>query len=100
MSKYNGWANWETWKTHLEILDGMEADDLGIDHLSADDVWQAGEAIREYVEEVISPEYTGDGFIGGIVYEFLHTVDWVEIARHILDQWAIDHPVEEEEGEE
>lgn len=100
MSKYNGWTNWETWKVNLELLDGLEADDLGIEHLSVEDAYEAGSIIRDYVDEIISMEYNSEGFVHGIVQDFLHTVDWVEIARNILDQWATDHPVEDEEEAE
>ena len=31
MSKYNGWTNWETWKTNLELVDGMTGEDVGMD---------------------------------------------------------------------
>lgn len=105
MSTYNGWTNWETWKTNLEILDGMDAQDLGIEHYAdgetIGDVYEAGLVIAEYVGEVIEAEYTHNGFIGGIVNDFLNSVNWTELAQGILEQWAIDNPVEtEDEGDE
>ena len=100
MSTYNGWTNWETWKVNLEILDGMDASDLNIEHYTADEFYEAGQIIRVFVDEIISMEYNTDGFVSGIVHDFLHSVDWTDIARHILGQWIEDHADEEEENEE
>jgi len=99
MSTYNGWSNWETWKTHLEMLDGMDAQDLGIDHYTMEDAYEAANIVKEYVEECIAMQYQYDGFVGGIVYEFLNSVNWFEITRGILEQWKIDHPEEIEDEE-
>lgn len=102
MSTYNGWSNWETWKTNLEILDGMDAQDLCIEHFEVSEAYEAGVMVRDYVEECISHEYTYDGFVAGIIYDFMGTVNWTELAEGILKQWSLDHPeeTEEEEGEE
>ena len=100
MSNYNGWTNWETWKVNLEILDGLDASDLNIEHYTADEFYEAGQVISDYVSEVLSPEYTGDGFVGNIVHDFMQTVDWTDIARHILGQWIEDHAEELEEEDE
>lgn len=100
MSTYNGWTNWETWKVNLEILDGMDASDLSIEHYTQDEYYEAGQLISDYVSEVLSPEYTGDGFVGNIVHDFMLTVNWNELAKHFIDQWIEDHPVEEEEESE
>lgn len=99
MTKYNGWTNWETWKVNLELLDGLDASDLNIEHYTQDDYYEAGQVIADYVGELITVEYQYDGFVGGIIHDFLNSVDWTDIARHLIDQWVIDNPVEEEEGE-
>jgi hypothetical protein len=100
MSTYNGWSNWETWKTNLEILDGSDAQDLGIDHYTLEEAYEASSIVKEYVEECISHEFTHDGFISGIVYDFINNVNWFELTRGILEQWKIDNPEEVEEDEE
>ena len=106
MSTYNGWSNWETWKTNLEILDGMDAQDLGIEHyadgetIGTDSAYEAGQVIQEYVGECLEAEYTHHGFIGGIVRDFLNSVNWTELAQGILEQWVIDNPIEIEEVED
>lgn len=97
---YNGWTNWETWKVNLELLDGLDASDLNIEHYTQDEYYEAGQVIEEYVGEHLSTEYNTDGFVSGIVYGFLHDVNWSELAKCFIDQWIIDNPVEEEEVDE
>jgi hypothetical protein len=100
MSTYNGWSNWETWKTNLEMLDGMDAQDLGIDHYDVKEAYEASNIVKEYVEEIIAMQYQYDGFVGGIIYEFMNNVNWFELTRGILEQWKIDNPEEVEDEEE
>jgi hypothetical protein len=100
MSTYNGWSNWETWKTNLEILDGMDAQDLGIEHYPVADAYEAGQVIQDYVGEIIAMQYQYDGFVGGIINDFLNSVNWTELAQGCLEQWAIDNPEEIEDTEE
>jgi hypothetical protein len=100
MSNYNGWTNWETWKVNLELLDGMDASDLNIEHYTQDEYYEAGQVIEEYVGELIAMEYQYDGFTGGIIRGFMSDVNWSELAKCFIDQWILDNPVEEEESEE
>jgi len=100
MSNYNGWTNWETWKVNLELLDGMDASDLNIEHYTQDEYYEAGQVIEEYVGELIAMEYQYDGFNGSIIRGFMSDVNWSELAKCFIDQWIIDNPVEEEESEE
>jgi hypothetical protein len=100
MSTYNGWTNWETWKVNLELLDGLDASDLNIEHYTQDEYYEAGQVVEEYVGELISMEYNTDGFVSGIVHGFLQTVNWSELAKGFIDQWVEDHPEEQDEEEE
>ena len=97
---YNGWTNWETWKVNLELLDGLDASDLNIEHYTQDEYYEAGQMIEDYVGEIISHEYNTDGFVSGIVHTFLNDVNWSELAKMFIDQWVEDHAEEEEESEE
>lgn len=36
MSEYNGWANYETWRVNLEMVDGMTLEDFGFDLYEVD----------------------------------------------------------------
>jgi hypothetical protein len=94
MSKCNGWANWETWKTNLELLDGMTGEDLGLS--AGMDPYLAGLEVREYALEV-SGDWETNSFVSGIVWEFFNQVHWTEIAEHLLRDMKEE---EEEESEE
>ena len=94
-TEYNGWTNWETWKVNLELLDGLDSSDLSIEHYTQDEYYEAGEVIREFVEEVICHEYEAGGFVTGIVSGFLSDVNWSELAKMFIDQWVEDHQPDE-----
>jgi hypothetical protein len=100
MSTYNGWSNWETWKTNLEILDGMDAQDLGITCWEVSEAYEASSVVKEYVESLVSEQFQYDGFVAGIINDFFNSVNWVELTKGILEQWKIDNPEEIEEDEE
>ena len=100
MSNYNGWTNWETWKVNLELLDGLDASDLNIEHYTQDEYYEAGQVIEEYVGELISMEYNTDGFVSGIVRGFLSDVSWPELAKCFIDEWVANHQPDEVDEEE
>ena len=103
MSNYNGWTNWETWKVNLELLDGLDASDLNIEHYTQDEYYEAGQVIEEYVGELIAMQYQYDGFVGGIISGFMSDVNWSELAKCFIDEWVANHQpdeVDEEENEE
>jgi len=100
MSNYNGWTNWETWKVNLELLDGLDAGDLNIEHYTQEEYYEAGQAIEEHVEEWISMEYNANSFVSGIVSGFMSDVNWSEIAKHLIDEWVENHQPDEVDEEE
>lgn len=87
MTKYNGWANYETWRVNLEMLDGQTADDYGI---SARDVGEDKDgatarlaaALAESVNEFVESQASGSAL--GLAQSFLSAVDWAEIAEHFI----------------
>lgn len=91
MSTYNGWTNWETWKTNLELVDGMTGEDVGMDVDM--DKFEAGELLKDHCME-IAGQWETNSFVSGIVWEFFLQVDWPEIAEHLLSE------MKEEESEE
>tara|TARA_R100001224_G_scaffold90508_1_gene59616 strand:- start:2809 stop:3036 length:228 start_codon:yes stop_codon:yes gene_type:complete len=66
--KYNGWANYETWRVNLEIFDGVE------------DFNMAEFEMREFVEELIEND-TKEGLARDYALAFISNVDWQEIAE-------------------
>jgi len=91
MSTYNGWTNWETWKTNLELVDGLTGYDISI-HADMD-ADEAGLYLRDYVME-IAGEWENNSFVSGIVCDFFSRVNWTEIAEPLLSE------MKEEESEE
>jgi hypothetical protein len=45
-------------------------------------------------------EYNTDGFVSGIIRGFLSDVNWSELAKGFIDEWAANHPTEEETEED
>jgi hypothetical protein len=82
--RYNGWANYATWKVNLEYFDG----DLdGIFDLSPDEfagAYHLGKELESYVHNLLdesgAPEYVLD-----LARSFLSDVDWREIAEHMIE---------------
>jgi hypothetical protein len=87
MEKYNGWANYETWRVHLEMLDGMTAEDFGISAADVendrdDAVSRLSQTLGEFVYETVDSQ--ASGFALDIARSFLNSVDWYEIADHFV----------------
>jgi hypothetical protein len=88
MTQYNGWANYETWRVNLEMLDGMTPEDFGVNirHLDLDEVdeqvTRLSESMAAYVQEMV--EQDAKGFALDLALSFLNEVDWYEIADHML----------------
>jgi hypothetical protein len=87
MSEYNGWANYETWRIQLEVVDGMTLEDFGYDLRDVDANEVTGTenlamAVEMYVCEII--ESQASGFALDLAQSFLAQVDWAEIADHLI----------------
>ena len=86
MSKYNGWANYETWRINLEMLDGMTPEDFGFNvaRESRDDIVNPlAESLEAYVGVIVEEQATG--FALDLANSFLADVDWEEIAEHMVE---------------
>lgn len=83
---YNGWSNYETWRTNLELFDGMTPEDLGI-YVDAenrdDDVNAVATGLEAMAYEVVSEQ--AKGWALDLAESFLARVDWTEIAEHMVD---------------
>ena len=89
MSTYNGWTNYATWRVNLEIVDGLDPDDMGWTGLDAYDL---GVILKDYVEEVLEAQCEGkDGgmtLIFSYAMAFLQDVNYREIAQMMLEAYA------------
>lgn len=80
---YNGWTNYATWRVNLEIFDGMSPSDVYGDE-TPPDVWALENAMKEYADEMLS----GDSLAVSYARAFLADVNWTEIARHKIEEYA------------
>lgn len=80
--KYNGWANYATWRVNLEIVEDY-ANGLLHDEYEGqrfEDVGELATHLKEHVEEIVGaplPSLAVD-----YATAFLSDVDWYEIAEH------------------
>lgn len=82
---YNGWTNYATWRVNLEIFDGLSPEDICGEIPS--DVWQLETNMREFVEETLY-EQAGDTMAFNFACAFLADVNWTEIARRKIEEYA------------
>lgn len=85
MERYNGWANYETWRINLEVIDGLTPRDLGVTAL-VENVEALGQVLEMHTCELI--EQQAKGFALDLAHSFLARVDWEEIASHMIDDYA------------
>jgi protein associated with RNAse G/E len=83
MEKYNGWTNYETWRVNLELFDGWGADqfDDGIE------IYEAADILKNHATEILESEGT-NGLTFDYAMAFLSAVNWYEIARHMINDFA------------
>lgn len=85
---YNGWTNYATWRVNLEIFDGFDP----FDHFSdnqADMEDNLAEYLKDYVETIIYESGGGDGNLAvDYALAFLQDVNWHEIAKHMIADYA------------
>jgi hypothetical protein len=82
--KYNGWANWETWKVNLELFDGYEWDHA-----------PEAEEVEETAREHIFSDGKVSNFVDGIVESFLSEVDWEELAEAYGEEFEEEFDIEQ-----
>ncbi len=88
MSKYNGWANYATWRINLELIAGDErwterAIELRNDGDGEVDAYDLAQEMKESTEELVSEGASGIAL--DYALSFMANVDWIEIARSVID---------------
>jgi len=81
MSNYNGWANYETWRVGLEIINDMTLEDFGFD--VEVEPYDLAEAMKSHVQDHIE-ETTEPGFARDYAVAFLENVSWRELSNHMI----------------
>jgi hypothetical protein len=80
MNRYNGWANYATWRVNLEIFDGLSPHDIAGDRFT---VTELRHALEEYAEELIGAT-SSEGLARDYALAFLSNVEWWEIANNMM----------------
>jgi len=91
--QYNGWTNYETWRVQLEIFDGQTLEDITGSRRRVT-AYDLGDTCKEYVESLL--EEQGKGIVLDYALAFVNNVDWIEIAKHLLEDSGVDDDGEEE----
>ena len=92
---YNGWTNYATWRVNLEMLDGFEVESS----MPVDDAYDMSEYLKDYCESFIE-DSAPDGLVKDYALAFLGEVDWRQITRALLEDYAPATEEEEDEEEE
>lgn len=88
-TKYNGWANYATWRVNLEVVDSLEPEMFDLERgpeLKLADVYEFAKAIEDYVDACLSEQ--SEGIVLDYARAFLQSVDWVEIAQAMIDTYS------------
>jgi hypothetical protein len=84
-SRYNGWPSYETWLVYTWLTnDPVTSEDCTSLARAADDVHDAADALKGYVEE-LSPQLEEASLCTDLVNAALSRVDWAALARHFRD---------------
>lgn len=98
METYNGWTNYETWRTALEFVDNdyyADSDCFNVDDLA--------DFIQEVVTEFVcndspderAPQTAFESLASSLVDQFFNAVNWYEIAEHIAEDYELFQEEEE-----
>ena len=88
---YNGWANYATWRVNLEIFDSLGPEEFGLDRgeeLKCCDVYELADAFKERAEYYVCEQSTG--LAESYALAFLADVNWLEIAKHFVETYAVE----------
>lgn len=85
-TNYNGWTNYATWRVNLEVFNNMTPEDFDLnpEDLGTVDLYEFGEAMKDYIGEMIEMG-TPDGLAKDYAIAFLSDVNFYEIAEHFID---------------
>lgn len=97
---YNGWSNYETWRTNLELFCHLDVSDFGLSGAIDNRGTAVGDiaaALEEMAEETVAME--ARGWAADIARSFLSQVNFEEIAEHFVDDYLAENPADEESAE-
>lgn len=85
---YNGWTNYATWRVNLEMFDGLEHEEMfDLDQ----EAYDLGHDLKAYAEELIDMSFSDPNapiLARDYALAFLSDVNWYEIAKHMIADYA------------
>jgi hypothetical protein len=93
---YNGWTNYATWRVNLEIFDGIDLMDYGLEKL---DAYELSQCLKDNARDIIENTST-EGIARDYAMAFLDYVNWRELAEHYLSDYENDERDEDEDETE
>ena len=85
---YNGWTNYATWRVMLEVFDGLEfAEMFDLEQ----EPYDLSKDLQNYAEELIEMSVSdphAPSLAKDYAFAFLNEVNWHEIAKHVIDDYA------------
>lgn len=88
---YNGWTNYATWRVNLEVFDGFDPREHFWD-FDDSDAWAGdlAENLKTYAEDFIiyNNEAAAHSLMADYARAFLSDVNWDEIAKHMIADYA------------
>lgn len=80
--KYNGWANYATWRVNLEVFDGLSPEEVAGEDYG--NIYDLANALQAYAEDLIFIDVPEIGLARDYALAFMADVDWWEIAEHMV----------------
>ena len=87
MSDYNGWTNYATWRVNLEMFDGFDPYET-FGRPRSEGAYEMGLCLKDYAEELLATDTDPEGLAFSYAMAFLSDVNWTEIARHMIENYA------------
>lgn len=78
--KYNGWANYPTWRVNLELFDGFDPTDIWP---TCPEVAEMADSLKAIAEDHLLMQ--SEGLALSMALAFIDDVNWREIASHLID---------------
>lgn len=99
--RYNGWANYATWRVNLELIDGDSdywnelLDDMqGQD---PDDIqYDLTQAVEEHVQQILDSMSCEDNLVRSYADAFVSDVSYYEIAKHLIEAYNLEQQYQTE----
>ena len=84
---YNGWTNYATWRVNLEMFDGMSPRDFVPECQGDLSCYDMGAILKDWALDMIE-QSAPEGLARDYAFAFLDDVNWHEIARHKISEYA------------